>query len=521
MKRFFEVLESNETKKGFVFVLFIVVFVFVFLAFKNPFGDRSLVANLEPYPDTLYYSIPAWNFVSGKGFKMETYGEEIKKLVPSGYGIFLIPFFAIFDDIRSFYIANMVLSILTILFFLKIARKIFKKNVIVFLLGFLLVTNFYFYTQPQLLMAENITIFLLTTICYLLVSKLSFKNIFLSVFLSVWIMFVKFSNLPIGVSLFLLMFLKLIREKRIKSKLFLFWVVNSFCFGVLFAFYLLKTDVLSGHQNLSEGSGFSLKYFFDNLSFYFNSFFKKPTRYLWFDKTIFDIFIFVSVLLGILFSFIKKTRLLWLLLIPLVLILFMSFFYYPDIRYIYSTVPLMLLFIGFVYKKIGIFVAGFLFLIYVFVPINGERNIVRWKNQVGLNLFYREDPWNYLSLMEVNKYFDNNSNSYFGSFLPPFYVEMFLKDRVKYLPISSEQEFSSGAKKILDRFYSDDLISYYKKLVDEGENVYISNYYMNNSGSWRQDWESLVFNFELDKVYEACLGSCNLYKLQTKEIDNF
>lgn len=126
-------------------VLFLCL-VYFLLAFKNPFKTNSLVSNLEPYPDTLYYSVPAWNLVNGRGFKMSAYGHEIKKITPPIYSLYLIPFFALFGDIRSYYFANLLLSFVSILVFgcrkmkksMPSVRKfgnLFARNLIKFLFG--------------------------------------------------------------------------------------------------------------------------------------------------------------------------------------------------------------------------------------------------------------------------------------------------------------------------------------------------------------------------------------------------
>jgi hypothetical protein len=61
-------------------------------------------------------------------------------------------------------------------------------------------------------------------------------------------------------------------------------------------------------------------------------------------------------------------------------------------------------------------------------------------------------------------------------------------------------------------------ISRYKKLIEEGNNVYITHYYENNVPSqWPKQINDLVSNFSIDKVYDGCLSACDIYQLKIKE----
>src|SRR3989344_2097473 len=182
-------------------VIVLLIVIFVALSFKKVYTSDTLIPNLEPYPDSLYYSVPAWNFVHDNGFSMKTQNIVIKQQTPPLYGMYLIPFFALFKNVRSFYYANMILLIGIIIFFGLIVDKIFSGNKIykgflILFLGFFLVTNFYFYSIPQLLMAEPITLFLVTLGIYLYVSENSLIKTFISGQLGFLFILVKLSNVP-------------------------------------------------------------------------------------------------------------------------------------------------------------------------------------------------------------------------------------------------------------------------------------------------------------------------------------
>ena len=106
-------------KYGFWISALICFLIYLALAYKNPFKTNSLISNLEPPPDVFYYSVPAWNFAHGNGFKLMAFDKEISQLTTPFYGIYLVPFFAVVNDVRSYYFANIILGVVSIYLFLK------------------------------------------------------------------------------------------------------------------------------------------------------------------------------------------------------------------------------------------------------------------------------------------------------------------------------------------------------------------------------------------------------------------
>jgi hypothetical protein len=153
-------MKDFVSKFGFYFCLLFCVIVYLALAFKNPFKINNLISNLEPSPDVFYYSVPAWNLVHGNGFKMKAFEIEISGLSTPLYGFYLSPFFLLFNDVRSYYYANLLLCFISLFLFFKLTEIFLGKEkwFLNFGLGLVLVTNFYFYNLPTLLMAENILI---------------------------------------------------------------------------------------------------------------------------------------------------------------------------------------------------------------------------------------------------------------------------------------------------------------------------------------------------------------------------
>ncbi len=514
-----------------ILTLFGLALIFLLLAFKNPYSVRSLVPNLEPYPDTLYYSSPAWNFVQSKGFVMQAFDYQSKIVTPPLYSIFLMPFFAVFQDVRSFYFANLLLMVGSLaLFVLILSRLVYTKLadiLIVGLVGFFFATNFYFYTQPYLLMAESITLFFSMLAMYLLVASTTPRRSFWAGLLGIAILMIKFSNLPLTLAFYILYGWKILKDPSKK---------NSRIFGLslglsllLLASYSVKTQIFAGHKNLSSGAGFSPVYFLQNFQQYLKTLMGGQERYLWFDNRMTSPLLAIPTFIGILVGlFIKKWRknTILLLVYGFSVIIFMSFFYTRDIRYIIVVYPIMLIFTGFTFlfvkerfgKVVGIVLTVLLGVVYLLLPqsgqVPGERPIITLKKQVGLNFRHAEEPWNYKAVVEFNSFFSQSKDKkpYFGTLLPPYFVGYYTNGNYNYLPVSMGQEFF-GDKKKAPKVFLTLLVDYYKMLLEAGNEIYISPYYQANLLSWKQDYDNLAKNFNLELVKSGCHNTCNIYKL--------
>ncbi|EKE14567.1 MAG: hypothetical protein ACD_12C00421G0003 [uncultured bacterium] len=520
-------------------IILLLIVIFVFLSFKKVNSSDTLIPNLEPYPDSLYYSVPAWNFVHGNGFSMKTQNTIIKQQTPPLYGIYLIPFFALFKNIRSFYYANMILLIGTIVFFALIIDKVFAgkkiyKGILIFFLGFFLVTNFYFYSITQLLMAEPITIFLVTLGIYLYFSGTSILNAFMAGQISCLLMMVKLSNIPYAVILSILFLIKFLPKKSLNKYLKFFFISTGI--GIIyFLTYIFTSKLLLDHKNLG-GTDFSFSHFKEGIKIYIQTLFgNEGIRYLWFTERFTPIIIvftaLIGVIVGLLRSNYRKIALIFLGLIAFST-LFMSFFVVQDIRYIIAILPFYIIFMGFfiqeIYSKTNSKIAILFMLLVIFLSLflksqgnNNEMAIITFKKQVGLNLRHREVPWNYEAVEVFNKFTEksNFKNTYIGTFLPPPFVEIYSNKKYQTLPISSWQEFYWLEPNLLKKIIGDDdVLARYKKLVKDGNSVYITHYYESNVPSqWPKQINELTGNFLLNKVYSGCLGACDIYQLKNKE----
>lgn len=525
-----KLLEKNIQR----IVIILLITIYILLAFKKIYSSDSLIPNLEPYPDSLYYSVPAWNFVHGDRFEMKTQKTILKQETPPLYGIYLVPFFALSNDPRSFYFANMLLAIGSIIIFTRTTRKIFGGEdvyggFLTFFLGFFLVTNFYFYTIPQLLMAEPITLFLIVLGIFLLVADITLPIILLASQLGVLLILVKFSNIPLALIFSCLYLLRLWQNKKTKGSL------RLYLFGVgigclYFLAYIFGSKILIGHKN--SGADFQFGLFRSGISYYVNILLGRAgAYYLWYPEKFIPSTVAILSVLGVLVGiFAKEYRRTTLSLVGLIgsVLIFMSFFVYKDIRYIFAILPAYIILSGFFVQKVAqktnknyaIALMLVVIVLSLFVKSQGYREneaaVLSFKKQVGLNLRHREVPWNYEAVQIFNSFSKNMDpeKTYIGTYLPPPYIDLFSNKKYKTLPLSATQEFYWLDEPLVKNVIGEDLVGQYKKLLRGGNSVYVTRYYQSNRPEqWPLQYDSLTSNFAVKKVYSGCLGACDIYQL--------
>lgn len=511
------------SKFGFYLGIFFIFAVFLCLAYKNPFSEKSLIPNLEPYPDSLVYSYPSWNLINGKDFKMETDELIFRTTVPPAYGVYLLPFLMILKDIRVFYFANIVLSLISIIFFFLITKKIFKNYLISFFLNGILVTSYYFYVLPQFLMAENITLTVFLVLFWLLLQPVSIKNMVLFSGLNAILILIKMSNLPIFVILVLLYFLKILKNKN-KVNLIRFIFVSIIAYGLVI-WWIMSSGMFKVGGEVASGSAFSFTYLKNNFTYYLRAITGSNGRFIWMTERFITKDLAILSGLGLILAMFKKDgrKLIFLILtITLSLFLFMGCFYFPDTRYINLIYPLILIPIGFVVSKIKNKKSLFIFLLvfgicdfgFVSIKSDFEPKIITIKKQVGLNFRHAEQPWNYLAIQNFNIFFkEKKENVYLATFLPVFYMNYFVNGNYKYLPISNTNAFPEYVLKTCPS----GIIDCYQKVLNNGGEIYLSDYYISNSReTWEKDLNKIKEKFVLIKVSDGCFGVCNVYKLEDK-----
>lgn len=530
------------------------VFLLLLLLFKNPFSERNLISNLEPYPDTIHYLSPAINFIHGRGFYIEREGRYNNPSVPFLYSVSLMPLFLVSQDVRVFYFTNIVIAFISLLILYKISEKLFKVPFILLLVLLLYVTNYFIYWIPTLAMAENLLIPFFLFSLLMLLEKVTPAKAILTGFLVLSFYATKYATIPLSASLFILYLLKIFRDKgkgAKKIKLFIYFVLSVSAAFLAFFFFeyitrgvniinvvsyflpfkFIPTGILTAKEAVTQEPWFAMKYFSKNFPIYWNSIMGHPMRFLWNFTPIVPQFVGLLGLLGMITGlFIKQFRFISLCLLVFLFsqILFISTFYSADGRYIYNVIPLLIISFGlfliilkYLLSKKDIKYSNIIF--YCFIGLLSlfylYTSAVRIKYQIALNLRHVETPWYYVSVGVANSYFDTlpkqiRNKNVLISALPPYYVDYFSKNRYHLLPLSSSQEFLREKNQVWGIDNDTDLIELYSKYIEDGYAVFISNYGLGEEAYLHNDYDNIAKNFNLIKVHEGCFNACNIYRLE-------
>lgn len=507
---------SRSYVRGALYTL--VIIIGLLLALKNPYDTQSLIPNLEPYPDTLYYSYPAMSFVREGKWSMQTETVSPRIVTPPGYSLLLVPIFALRHSVLDFFWLHIALFILAALLMIYILRLLYPKHLLIQLcVLFIFVTNFYIFTLPSLLMAELVTVVAVLGATALVITSRKVRSGMLMCS-SLLLPCIKVSNSVLGIAFAIW---HIIRQPSLFRKYLAVSVV-----GIL-AVYM--SGFLTEHKNLQPGSSMSFSYMAENGIFYMKTLLGSGTRYLWYQEKLISPLISILGLLGLMIGLRSTSNTVRFFVrgsigIIIAHTLFMSAFVTSDARYVSSLLPLIILSAGIPFTYISGSIKNVALIacvgVYLFIPLFSqsavpEMHALTLKKQIGLNFLHPEQPWNYIALKEIDQHIQRKpyTKSFIGTFLPPHYVGL-ISDTLITVPLTRDQEFYSpqsalpgSAKTISDMF---------EYLLSQG-NVYITNAYSSNLPSvWQPAFQKLLTEFEHEIVWEGCYSSCTLYKLTSR-----
>lgn len=524
------------------------VFIFLLLLYKDPFSERSLIPNFEPYPDTFYYTVPPLNLVKGEGFYLSREGRVLRNSIPPLYSLVILPFVLVNPDPRMVYYANVFLALISFTFFLLILRKITENVWIISVTLFLYVTNYFLFWMPTLAMAENLLLPLYLAAILLLMRPVSLLNFGLLGVISLCIFATKAANIPVLVAILLLSSLKIFfldKTKIWKLKAFLCLSIAFSFFFLLYAEYLYLTSnfniisALSGYFDLLTGktSSYDVKshrpigwasfgYIQINFPLYLSSILGNKTKFLWDVTPIVPEYIAIASIIGVFAGLIKKKyRNLSIILIIMVgtSIMFMSTFDSFDARYIYIAIPSLLL--GFsilILVLFDFFSKKWTIILLLFFAFYVSSNIIRLKSQISLNFKYSETPWAYISVLKLNEYFTkekiiNDKRPVVISALPPYLIDFYSNGNYTLLPLSYEQEFRSLKDIVWGSNDYSNLPILYAKYLHEGYNLYVSKYGLGSESYTNRDFNTILKEFDAEVVLSGCYKQCDIYKITLKK----
>lgn len=528
------------------------VFVLILLLARNPYGLRTLIPNLEPYPDTLHYVVPARSLASGGPFAIVREGRILRPSVPPLYSLTLTPFYLINEDPRTYYFANVLFTLISTLLLWLILKRLKADRWIIGLTLFLFVTNFYVYWYPQWAMAENLILPLFFGSVYLLVLPINKKTIILASLIPVLVYGTKYAYLPYIIAYLVMFSLKIYLEakrRKLKSLVTFVLLTGIFFVPVLLYQFLTQTDnpfsgylkffvgVLNGsggevveNKFLGPKGWYSKEFFLKNFPLYLRGLFGEKTRLLWDFTPILPKYLLYPAWAGLLVGVIKRRyrvfsfSLLVLLLFHLFVI---SAFSTLDMRYIYHAMPtfllsfsLMLIFAKEILVKRKLYWA-FLLLIFLIGSLYAVKNVQRLRFQAVLNLKYAETPWYYISVLKLNDNFSNErvlgeKKPYVISPMPPYYIDFYANGNYRLLPLARDQEFRTSREATWGPNDYSNFHTIYKKYLSEGYELYVSTYGLGNEGYLHLAFDNLYKDFDLTEVQNECYTQCKIYKMKLK-----
>lgn len=540
-----------DGKKSLIFLG--ILFIFSLLIFKDPFSERTLIPNFEPYPDTFYYLNPALNLAKGMGFNISREGRSFVSNAPPLYSLSLVPIFIVKPDPRMAYYVNVVLAIISFGLFYVILRKLFQNTLIVYFTLILFATNYFIYWVPTLIMAENLSLTVFLASLFFLLLNVSKFNVLIIAVLVVGNYATKYANIPLSASIVFLYLLKIFLAKNTKKQkiilLSLFIISLILCYLPLaffeqitkgmniiyqaFSIFLKSNKKIvetSSQEAVSSNPWFGVQYLGKNLPLYFDSLLGNPNRFLWDNTPLVPKLAAWAGGLGILVSiFNKKFRFLSIGLIIFIVtsIAFMSTFYTFDARYVYIFIPILLIGLGLFFTKLenisNVFTKKmFNYLVILAILIYLLTSFLRIKNQISLNLRHSETPWWYVSVLKLNEYFTddkiiNGKKPVVISAIPPFLVDYYSNGNYILLPLSYEQEFRNFKELVWGPNDYSNLPRLYTKYLNEGFNLYVSRYGLGNESYTNRDFNIIVEEFDTILVLPGCFDQCNIYSVKLKE----
>jgi hypothetical protein len=529
--------------------ILIAFFLFSLLLARNPYSERTLIPNLEPYPDSIHYIKPALSFLRGEGLVINREGRHLLPTVPALYSIVLIPLFAVNSDVRTFYVLNVFMAFVSLILFYLITKKTFpEKKFLQFFLLFLYVTNYVLYWFPELAMAESLLLPLTLGGVYALLFSPNKKTALIIPALAISFYATKFSALPLSAAVIVLFIAQIVlvaKDREYKKRIFGWFLLSFTIASVIYMAYeyfgrgnlvalslaqlvfrvFSPQKVIAASQGKGDGGYFSLQYVARNVEAYGRWLIGDPITILYKPLKILPKLLAIPAVVGLLISLVTKKRwtaIVWLGTLAST-ILFLMTFYVADGRYFLVAIPALIfglgLFLEWVenyFARNGRLISEILFcLFFLFYLVTQAQRI---KFDVMLNLRHSENPWYYISVRTFDNYLAEHKSEFqkepvIISALPPYIIDFYAKQPMLVLPLSPDQEFTSHQQAAWGDHNYQDLPAEYKKYLAEGRAVFLTQYGLGNEKNLHVAYDALFQTFTLKKVVSGCYSVCDVYQI--------
>lgn len=531
--------------------LLLVLPLFLLLLARNPFSQRTLIANFEPFPDSFHYLTTVRCWLAGEGWQLCREGRTVEPMVPPVYSLWLLPFLVVDNDPRMFYFANVAASLLGLILFYLLLKEIRLKRSSQFLLLLLFATNYYLYWLPTLAMAEVLLVplFLLLLLC---IVKPQFKWKLMGA-VSIGLLYgTKYAAAPLVLSggLVLLWQTWTIKNGRQRiptlgaiigtiTLLLLFIKGPQFFTSLLGIGSVLLAGLVrplleqtvpqsaaaaQATQAVEANWAFSAAFIPLHFPEYLKLALGKSGLLLWKYVPLVPFLLGLLGLCGVIINlFVKKYRGLAFAILLLLFsqILFMSSFYSVDGRYVIIAIPSLLTGLALLIKQFENYLTQRRISFTIpFITVLGAMSILllsatRLKFDVMLNLKYAETPWWYLSVVHLNNYFSQpqTDRPIMITAIPPYLVDFYSNGNYQLMPLSQDMDFRHMKKDLFGEYDFSDLPSLYQNLYQQGKALYVTPYGIGNVQQRNDDWAILQHTFELQPVAPGCYELCTIYEV--------
>ena len=150
----------------------------------------------------------------------------------------------------------------------------------------------------------------------------------------------------------------------------------------------------------------------------------------------------------------------------------------------------------------------------------GLTTAMRFKTQIMINLKYAETPWWYISVLEMNRFFEEKDfveKPILVTAVPPHLVDFYSNGKYQLLPLSNQQDFNGDAKNVWGDYDYDNLFGVYENQIRTGKELYLANYGLGHVGHLNAAFKNMQEQFQLEKLQSGCYELCNIYKVSLKE----
>lgn len=532
----------------------LILCIFAVMLARNPYSLRTLIANLEPYPDSIHYLNPAMSFARGDGMYITREDRKLLPVVPPMYSLTMVPVYLLSSDVRSFYFVNVGLAFLSLFFFYLILQKVFKGHrLLIFSLLFLYVTNHLLSWFPSLAMAENLLLPIILASVYLLLEPPSRKSAILLPGLAVACYATKYASLPVAVCIPLLLALRIFRMKHRANKIMIGATFVAACagwgglyllydyfvrdgnlipglFGILIGVFSPKSINEAVTTDVQKGSIFSVAHARENVRDYVGWLRGREMMILWKRIALLPQFLALPAMFGLFVSLFTKRRLLsfvWLSFISFTIFI-MMIFYVADGRYLLFALPAVIIGVGlfcvWVSERFPIHAQKILLVLpLALISLYTVTQISRLKFDVMLNLRYTESPWYYTSIRTFDEYLASHRSEFAQqpvviSSLPPYIIDFYATQDFMILPLSANQEFQAHKFEAWGDHNYDNLPGEYAKYLAAGHPVFLTKYGLGNVSFLHDAYDAMFERFELEKVVDGCHSTCDMYRVVREKV---